>query len=68
MNRIKLLIGLGLILLFIAGCDLTSKDRKHEKTLIQNYISSLGDTAYVLKPSGLYYIELLAGTGRTPRH
>lgn len=63
---IKLLVGFGLLVLFIAGCDLSSKARKMEKSNIQSYINSLGDTAYVLKPSGLYYIELRAGTGRSP--
>jgi FKBP-type peptidyl-prolyl cis-trans isomerase len=66
MNNIKLLVGFGLLILFITGCDPTSKARKQEKEDIQNYINSLGDTAYVLKPSGLYYIELRAGTGRSP--
>ncbi|MBA4321321.1 MAG: hypothetical protein C0408_00740, partial [Odoribacter sp.] len=66
MNRIKLLFGISLTILLIAGCDPTAKWEKEEKVLIQNYISSLGDTAWVLKPSGLYYIELQAGTGRMP--
>ena len=60
------MIGLCLLFLFIAGCDFNSNARKLEKSLIQNYISSLGDTVYISKPSGLYYIELKAGTGRTP--
>lgn len=34
--------------------------------MINDYIKSLGDTAYVYYPSGLYYIELIPGTGRTP--
>ena len=66
MNRMKLLLGLGLVLLFVAGCDSAAKWRKQERADIQRYIQSLGDTAYVLKPSGLYYIELQAGTGRSP--
>ena len=66
MSKIKLLIEFGLIVVIIAGCDLTAKERKHEKNLIQNYISSLGDTAYVKHASGVYYIELRAGTGRNP--
>jgi FKBP-type peptidyl-prolyl cis-trans isomerase len=65
-KRIGFLIGLCLLFLFIAGCDFTSNARKLEKSLIQNYISSLGDTVYISKPSGLYYIELKAGSGRTP--
>lgn len=66
MNRIKVLCGFGLILIIIAGCDPSKKYRKQENLLIQSYIQSLGDTVYALKPSGLYYIELQAGTGRTP--
>jgi hypothetical protein len=66
MNSTKLICGLGLILIIIAGCDPSKKYRKQESAEIQNYIQSLGDTVYVLKPSGLYYIELQAGTGRTP--
>jgi len=65
-KKIGFLIWFCLFLLFVTGCDFTSKNRKQEKTLIQNYISSLGDTSYVLKPSGLYYIELRTGTGRSP--
>jgi FKBP-type peptidyl-prolyl cis-trans isomerase len=64
--RIKFVFGFCMLILFIAGCDVTSKYRKQEKEIIQNYINSLGDTAYVSKPSGLYYIELKAGSGRTP--
>jgi peptidyl-prolyl cis-trans isomerase A (cyclophilin A) len=65
-KRIRFQVGFCFLLLFIAGCDLTSNARKQEKEQIQNYISALGDTVYVSKPSGLYYIELKAGTGRTP--
>jgi FKBP-type peptidyl-prolyl cis-trans isomerase len=66
MNRIKLLCAFGLLLLIIAGCDPSKKYRNQESSQIQSYIQSLGDTVYVLKPSGLYYIELQEGTGRTP--
>lgn len=66
MNRIKYLIVLGLIIIFISGCLSDQQYRKQEASDIQSYIASLGDTAYVLEPSGLYYIDLLAGTGRSP--
>jgi peptidyl-prolyl cis-trans isomerase A (cyclophilin A) len=65
MNRIKFLSVLGLIIIFIAGCEKGTWERQ-EREQIQTYLKSLGDTAYILKPSGLYYIELQEGTGRTP--
>ena len=55
-----------LSVLVITGCNPGKKFEKAEKELINNYISSLGDTVYSLKPSGLYYIELEEGTGRMP--
>jgi FKBP-type peptidyl-prolyl cis-trans isomerase len=66
MKRLKLLIGIGLILLLFVGCDKSSKYKEQEKALIQNYINSLGDTAYILQPNGLYYIELRASSGNSP--
>jgi peptidylprolyl isomerase len=66
MNKLKFLPALGLIIIIIGGCDMSGKYKKEETTQIQNYIQSLGDTTYVLKPSGLYVVELRAGTGRTP--
>ncbi len=66
MNRIKLLCGFGLILIIIAGCDPSKKYREQEREQIQSNNQSQGDTVFVLKPSGLYYIELQAGTGREP--
>lgn len=66
MNRIKFISGLVLTILIIAGCNETGTWKKQEETMIQNYIKNLGDTAYVLEPSGLYYINLQEGTGRSP--
>jgi FKBP-type peptidyl-prolyl cis-trans isomerase len=65
MNKLKLLFGAGLILVFVNGCDMAKKYKKEESAQIQEYIQSLGDTAHVLKSSGLYVIELSPGTGRT---
>lgn len=66
-NKFKLLTGLSLIIIILYGCDMSGKFKEEETVLIQNYIQSLGDTAFVLKPSGLYVIDLRAGTGRTPQ-
>jgi peptidyl-prolyl cis-trans isomerase A (cyclophilin A) len=53
-------------LILIMSCNPTGTWEKQERDQITDYVKSLGDTAYVLKPSGLYFIELQAGTGRTP--
>ena len=65
MKQIKFLSGLGFMFLIIAGCA-KSTFKQQEQEMIDTYIKSLGDTAYVLKPSGLYYIELDPGSGRSP--
>ncbi len=65
MKQIKLLSGLGFMILIIAGCT-KSTFKNQEQEMIDTYIKSLGDTAYVQKPSGLYYIELAPGFGRSP--
>jgi len=57
---------LGIIIL-VMGCEKSTWE-KQEKREIEDYIKKLDatDSTYVLYPSGLYYIELKAGTGRTP--
>jgi FKBP-type peptidyl-prolyl cis-trans isomerase len=65
-NRIKILGVTGLFIIVLSACNKTGTWEKQERSQIDAYIKALGDTAYVLKPSGLYYIELQAGTGRTP--
>jgi len=53
------------IILWLTGCEKAAWD-KQERRQIEDYIISLGDTIYDLKPSGLYYIELTPGTGAMP--
>ncbi|MFN8241110.1 MAG: FKBP-type peptidyl-prolyl cis-trans isomerase [Bacteroidales bacterium] len=50
----------------IISCNPARKWEKQERLMIEDYVSTLGDTAYVIKPSGLYYIEVTPGTGRQP--
>lgn len=50
----------------LASCDPSKKWEKAEREQIQNYLSSIGDTIYDLKPSGLYYLSILEGTGLMP--
>ena len=65
-NRFIVFSLLSLTLLFFAGCDPSIIWEREERQLIQAYLNSLGDTVAILKPSGLYYIEILEGTGRIP--
>lgn len=56
--------GFMLALFLISGCsDYIGSLERHERQLIDDYIKSLGDTVFELKPSGLYYIELSPGSG-----
>ena len=54
-------------LIWLSGCEKGAWD-KQERMQIANYIKSLGDTIYDLKPSGLYVIELSPGTGAVPEN
>jgi FKBP-type peptidyl-prolyl cis-trans isomerase len=66
MNKIGISVSLFLTLILLTtGCEKGTWE-KQERQQINNYIKSLGDTVFTLTPSGLYYIELLAGTGRSP--
>jgi FKBP-type peptidyl-prolyl cis-trans isomerase len=64
MNQLKVSLFI-LIALLATGCE-TNKWAEHERKLIDDYIKSIEDTLYVLYPSGLYYIELIPGTGSYP--
>lgn len=66
MKTIKALLSLLITGILISGCDEIGTWEKTEQKQIDEYIKSLGDTVYVLYPSGLYYISLREGTGRMP--
>jgi FKBP-type peptidyl-prolyl cis-trans isomerase len=63
---ITVLILGGIAGFIITSCDPSKKWEKEEKLAIQNFLGSIGDTVYELKPSGLYYLTLTEGTGATP--
>ncbi len=52
--------------MFVVSCGEIGTWKQQEDQMIQDYLSSLGDTAFVRKPSGLYCIELAEGTGLIP--
>jgi FKBP-type peptidyl-prolyl cis-trans isomerase len=67
MRGYKILSALFLVLVVIStGCKLGDPQEKLERQQINDYIKALGDTTYVLYPSGLYYYEIIAGTGISP--
>jgi len=53
--------------IMISGCDPAKKWEKQEQDTIDSYLNSLGgDTVYTKKTSGLYYLDLVIGTGAQP--
>jgi FKBP-type peptidyl-prolyl cis-trans isomerase len=65
-NRIIVFSLLSLALILLASCDPSKKWEKEERRQIQDYLNAHADTVYISKPSGLYYFEILQGTGRMP--
>jgi peptidylprolyl isomerase len=54
------------IMLTVTSCDPGKKMQKEEDALIQSYLEINSNLNFVLKPSGLYYMQVVAGAGRTP--
>jgi FKBP-type peptidyl-prolyl cis-trans isomerase len=54
------------IVVLLVSCDPAKKYEKAEKDAINNYLNTNSDKNFVQQPSGLYYLEVLAGTGRQP--
>lgn len=55
-----------ILMLSLGSCDPSKKYEKAERESIQNYLNSNSDLNFELKPSGLYYLEVLKGTGISP--
>ena len=54
------------LMISLVSCDPAKKYEKEEAAKIENYLNSNKNLNFELKPSGLYYLEVEAGTGRTP--
>jgi FKBP-type peptidyl-prolyl cis-trans isomerase len=54
------------LMVSLVSCDPAKKYEKEESIKIQDYINININQNFVLKPSGLYYQEVTAGTGRIP--
>jgi FKBP-type peptidyl-prolyl cis-trans isomerase len=65
-KMIKLTMLFGVLMMAVVSCDPSKKWEEEEEQTIQDYLTGLGDTVYVTKPSGLIVIELEEGTGTLP--
>jgi len=55
-----------LLMISVVSCDPGKKAEKDEQEKIDNYLNSNSNLNFVKQPSGLYYMEVLAGTGASP--
>lgn len=62
-KKIRQIVVAALVMVLITSCDPAKKFEKQEKESIQTYLNNNSDLNYELKPSGLYYLEVVAGTG-----
>jgi FKBP-type peptidyl-prolyl cis-trans isomerase FkpA len=60
------LIIIVLIAASVTACNPAKKFQKEEQQQIDAYLALIPDTIFTVKPSGLYFHEIVAGTGRTP--
>jgi FKBP-type peptidyl-prolyl cis-trans isomerase FkpA len=52
--------------LLLVSCDPAKKYEKTERESIDNYLNTNSTKDFQQKPSGMYYLEVLAGTGPAP--
>lgn len=65
-HSISVLLVAATMLVMLGSCNPSGKYEKQEKDSINNYLTTNQDKQFTKEPSGLYYLEVLAGTGRTP--
>jgi FKBP-type peptidyl-prolyl cis-trans isomerase len=53
-------------IVLLVSCDPAKKYEKAEKDSINSYLDANSDQNFVKQESGLYYLEVLAGTGLQP--
>lgn len=55
------------VLIFsLISCNPSKKYEEQEASMVQDYLTANPTLNFELKPSGLYYLEVKTGTGRTP--
>jgi len=61
-----ILISTVTVLLSLGSCDPAKKYEKAETEAITNYLNSNPTDTFKLESDGLYYLDVLDGTGRSP--
>ena len=64
-NKVLISIVSALILIFYNSCNKTNEFEEAEQQKIKDYLERNSSLNFELKPSGLYYLEVVKGTGRT---
>ena len=64
--RVTILSASVVLILSIVSCHPEAKLEKQEKENIQNYLTENSNLNFVKRSSGLYYLEVKAGTGISP--
>jgi FKBP-type peptidyl-prolyl cis-trans isomerase len=54
------------LIISLISCTNSKKYEEQEAAMIQDYLTNNPTKEFQLEPSGLYYLETKAGTGRTP--
>lgn len=65
-NTTIILLSAFAIFILLNSCNPATKYIKEETAEIEDYLASNSNLNFVKQPSGLYYLELEAGTGRQP--
>ncbi|MDQ1331992.1 MAG: hypothetical protein QG576_26 [Bacteroidota bacterium] len=65
-GKIRLVIVTALALVLITSCNPTKEFEKEEEEKIQTYLSSHPEIDFVRKASGLYYCDIVEGSGNQP--
>lgn len=55
-----------LMTILLISCDPSKKLQRQEDEQIQTYLTQNSNLNFVKQPSGLYYLEVVAGTGISP--
>lgn len=55
-----------LLLVALVSCDPTKKYENEESAIIKDYLSKNPDLNFQLQPSGLYFLDVVPGTGISP--
>src|SRR4030042_3880928 len=59
---------IAIVTVLFVSCNPSKKYEEEEKALVQDYLASHPEQNFELKPSGLYYLDVVVGTGLAPEY